>query len=117
MFAVDDRIRRGALLGKMHNRFGFEILYYVGKKIVLRYIADKELNDISGEFLPNSKAICQWTDGRKGLHAKFMVPLAGAKIIENRHRMPLVRQIQSGCPTTVPIASQHRNSHLTPLPF
>jgi hypothetical protein len=91
MFAVDHGIRSGALLGKVHNRFGFEILYYVGEKIVFRYIADKELNDISGEFPPNSKAIGQRTDGRKGLHAKFVVPLAAAKIIDNRNRMPLVR--------------------------
>ena len=52
VFAVDHRIRRRALFGKMDHRVRLERLRWWKQKIVVGHVPDKELDGLAGELLP-----------------------------------------------------------------
>ena len=115
VLAVDHRVRGGALFGKVYDRLRPKSRDGGGEKIVIRHIAYEKLNLLPGELLPNPKAIGQSANRRQGLHAEFVVPLAADEVIDNRDRMPLLRQVKSCSPTAITIPSKHSNPHLSPL--
>ena len=69
MFAVDHRIRRRTLLGKVNHGIRLEIVDHAGEELVVVHVADKQLDGFSRELLPNAQPVRQGLDRRQGLRA------------------------------------------------
>ncbi len=87
MLAVDHRIWSGTLFGEVDDSFGLEGLNHRREKITVRDVADKELDGVSGDFLPGLEAVGEKTNGSQRSRAEFMVPLAAQEVIDDRYRM------------------------------
>ena len=57
MFAVDHRIRSGALLGKVNHRIRLEVFDHARQEIVVVDIADKHLDGLPSELLPDAQPV------------------------------------------------------------
>ena len=111
MFAVDHRIRRRALFGKMNHRIRLEILDHTGQEIIVVHIANKQLDRFSGEFLPHTQPVCQRLDRRQALRAHLEVPLPANEIIDDSHRVSLPGQVERRGPTTITVTTQNADFH------
>ncbi len=69
VLAVDHRIRRRPLLGEVNHRIRLEGLDHAGQEIVVVHVADKQLDGLSGEFLPDTQPVRQGLDRRQRLRA------------------------------------------------
>ncbi len=75
----------------MHHRFGLEVFQRRGKEVVVRYVAHKKFDRLAGQVLPYPQAFRERADGRERLRAKFVIPLAAQKVIDNRDRVSFLR--------------------------
>src|SRR5436309_3157970 len=112
MLAVNHRIGSGALLREVNYRLRFEGLECRNQKIVIGNIADEQLDGLTRSVLPDPDTVRQRTNRSQRLCAKFMVPKAPQKVINDGDRMAPLRQIESCGPTAVPVPTEHSNLHV-----
>ena len=112
VLAVDHRIGRGALLGKMDHGVGAHGFDGGSEKIVVGDIAGKLVDVLAGQLAPDAQAFGQGLNGGQSLNAQFMVPLAAGKIVDNRDRMTFLRQIQGSGPPAVSVTTQDADFHV-----
>jgi hypothetical protein len=61
--AIDHRIRRGALFGKVNNGFRLKSLNGRSQKLVVRHIADEQLDRLAGKLVPDFQAVSERANG------------------------------------------------------
>ena len=105
VLAVDHGVRRRPLLGKVHHRLGLEFGHHRRQKLVVRNVADKRLDLLARELLPDGKPLGERADRGQGLRPEFVVPLTAGEVIDDRDRVSLVGQIQRRRPSAVAVAA------------
>jgi hypothetical protein len=69
MFTVDHRIGSRALFGKVNHGVRLEALDHTGQEVIVVHVADKLLDGLSGEFLPDAQAVREGLNRRQALRA------------------------------------------------
>src|SRR5271156_32442 len=113
MALVDHGIRSRALFREVDDRFGLKTLDHRGQEFVVGDVPDVGVDGITGNLLPNLEPFTQRGDWSERLGAQFMIPLAPDKIIDDSHRVALLRQIKSRSPTAVTVAPEDCYLHVS----
>src|SRR3989440_1661136 len=112
VLAVDHRVGSRALLGEMDHGFRFEGLECGSEKVVVGNVTDKQFDGLAGHVLPDPDAIRQRANRSQRLRTKLVVPKAPQKVVNDRNRMALLRQIEGRSPTAIAVPTEHGNLHV-----
>src|SRR6266566_3001503 len=110
--AIDHRVGSRALLREMDRGFRFEGLKCGSEKVVVGNVTDIEFDGLAGQVLPNPDAIRQRANRSQRLRTKLVVPKAPQKVVNDRDRMALLRQIDGRSPTAIAVPTEHGNLHV-----
>ena len=108
--AVDHRVRRGTLLGEVHDRVGRELPQRRVHEIGVEQITDVGGEPLSGVLLPRRHPGGQVFDRHQAAHAEFVVVTAPGEVVEHRHVMSAIGQMQCSGPSEVSVTAEHENS-------
>src|SRR5262249_31779761 len=110
---VNHRVRRRALLGKVHDGIGPKFADRFGEKFVIGDVTDQQVDRFSRVCIPRAEPLGQGADGSEGLDAQLKIPLTAYEIIDDGYIVAPLREIQRGRPAAVTIATEHGNPHVS----
>jgi hypothetical protein len=109
--AVDHRVRRGPLLGVVHDRVGPEVLDDVIREHGVGQVADVHADREAGQLPPHRDPGPQRLDRHQGLDPELVVVVPADEVVGHRHLVAGLRQVQRRRPAQVPVPAQHQDPH------
>ena len=110
------RVRRGALLGEVHQRFRLELLEQIEQPLIVH--GDVEVGErdlLSRDLAPRRQPLAHVLDRRERRHLELDVDLAAREIVDDDHLMALGGEVQSSRPAAEAVAAQDQYSHGCPF--
>src|SRR5579885_3139768 len=113
MLPVDHRVRGRPLFGEVHDGLGLKAFHGRREEVVIRNVADVEINDFARNSLPSLQPFGKRTNRRERLGAQFMVPLSAQEVVHDCNRVAFSRKVERCGPTAVSVAAQNGNLHVS----
>ena len=111
------RVRRGPLLGEVHDRVRLLLQQDVRQPVVLGGDVEVHEPDLAaGDFLPGPQPLPDGLDRGQRLHLELDVDLPAAQVVEDRDIMTVVRQVQRRRPAAEPVSAKYQNAHVLGAP-
>ena len=106
------RVRRGALLGEVHDRVRAQFQQHRDQPVVLGGQVEVDEADLAaGHLTPDLDPLADRADRGQRLHLEVDVDLATAQVVDNGHVVATIRQIQRGRPAAEPVAAENQDAH------
>src|SRR5262249_31386905 len=111
------RVRRGALLGEVHDGVRPLLQQDVHQPVVLGGDVNVHEPDLAaGDFLPGPQPRPDGLDRGERFHFELNVDLPTAQVVEDRDVMTVVRQVKRRRPAAEPVSAKHQNAHVLLAP-
>ena len=109
------RVRRGALLGEVHERVGLPVLEQVEQALVVdRHVDVVERDVLAGHLLPGPQPLAHRPDRRQRRDLELDVDLATGQVVDDRHLVPLRGQVQRRGPAAEAVPAKNEYPHSFP---
>jgi hypothetical protein len=108
--AGDHRVRRGGLLGVVHDALGQELTDHAVEEVAVLEVADVRRQLASGDLAPRLDAVRQRADRRQRVGRPLKVPAPAGEVVDDRDFVPARGKMQRGGPPEVAVTAQNQET-------
>ena len=108
---VDHRVRRGPLLGEVHDRVGPELADHPVGEVRVDQVADPAGDLAARDLPPDLDPALELGDRDEGVDPHLEVVLASDTAVDDAHLVALVGQVQGGGPPEVAVSAEDEDAH------
>ncbi len=111
VLAVDHRVRRGPLLGEVHDRVRAEVADHVVGEVGVGQVADVAADLLPGQLVPGPDPGLEGLDRHQAVDAHLEVVAAAGEVVEHGDVVADLGQMQGRRPAEVAVAAENQDFH------
>ena len=112
---VNHGIRSGWLLAIVNNRLRLKGVEHAFDDSIVAQVADKQFQLSPLDRSPHLDPVVKGLNGYQGLGVEFEFPSSFSEVVEHRHFVTGLRQVQRSGPAEITVSAQYQDIHRCPL--